>query len=107
MQSFLGGATRALTRRPVAAFSHRPGRLQGNGALFSRALSSSSPSSKALTVSQVLSLKPADNAQPAPHVIVNGYVRTIRSMKNVKFVTIGDGHGGTLQAVISPGQAEG
>lgn len=60
-----------------------------------------------LTVAQVLNLASAEKAQPGPKIAVNGYVRTIRSMKNVRFVTIGDGHKRTLQAVVSPVQAEG
>lgn len=61
---------------------------------------------RALSVKQVLDLPPPTRGSPVPDVSVNGYVRSVRSMKNVRFVTVGDGHCETLQAVISPEQAD-
>ncbi|KAI0598397.1 hypothetical protein F4775DRAFT_592390 [Biscogniauxia sp. FL1348] len=57
------------------------------------------------TVSGLLDFKPSE---PVSDVKVNGYVRSVRSLKNRHFVSIGDGSSvEPLQAIVPADQAEG
>jgi asparaginyl-tRNA synthetase len=56
-------------------------------------------------VAQLLQWKPAEKIDG---IVVNGYVRSIRSMKTHRFVSLGDGSSlAALQALIPVDQAEG
>jgi asparaginyl-tRNA synthetase len=66
-----------------------------------RSASSHAPSS----VAQLLDWKPTHAAE---NVAVNGFVRSVRSMKSHRFVSLGDGSSlAPLQALVPVDQAEG
>lgn len=59
-------------------------------------------------IASLLARPPLSDDQESQHVVVTGFVRTVRNQKLRSFVEIGDGSTATpLQAVLDPHQAKG
>ncbi|TLS22828.1 uncharacterized protein PpBr36_06166 [Pyricularia pennisetigena] len=92
----------AITRWPVAnrlaSFAHLSPK-------FSTRCVSNSSSASTRSVARLLEWKPTTEAQ---NVVVEGYVRSVRSMKTASFVSLGDGSClASLQAIVPVDQASG
>ncbi|KAH8843619.1 hypothetical protein MCOR27_010439 [Pyricularia oryzae] len=92
----------AIVRWPVA---NRLGSSAHRRPTLSTRCVSNTSSASSQSVARLLEWKPTTDAQ---NVIVDGYVRSVRSMKTASFVSLGDGSCiAPLQAIVPVDQADG